>query len=297
MPTAPPLPSNSPHPGVAWRSGLDQKAQTGALKPGFEPNRGMSQSGPIQGRNRPKPLATRALHHRNPKPKTMGVTYYGYRFYDPNTGRWPSRDPIGELGHETAKAHLGDNFFDEDLYDEEGSDSDNGYAFVLNSPTYGIDVNGEWAWLRPLARPVVAGAVGLVARIAARRAANKAARLAAQQAAHLARRRARQILECEGIHKAYDIAKDQAAGCKPCLTCPEYVKLLTARAAEVGGRALYLKKRCDYKLPGSINSAIRSTGKEANHRIELANKVKAFGNCAAHAIKENCANLPQLPPI
>ncbi len=98
MPTVPPLPSNSLHPGVAWRSGLDQKAQTGALKPGFEPNRGMSQSGPIQGRNRPKPLATRALHHRNPKPKTMGVTYYGYRYYDAVTGRWPSRDPIGEEG-------------------------------------------------------------------------------------------------------------------------------------------------------------------------------------------------------
>ena len=26
------------------------------------------------------------------------VMYYGYRFYDPETGRWPSRDPIGEMG-------------------------------------------------------------------------------------------------------------------------------------------------------------------------------------------------------
>lgn len=25
-------------------------------------------------------------------------SYYGYRYYDPVTGRWPSRDPIGELG-------------------------------------------------------------------------------------------------------------------------------------------------------------------------------------------------------
>ena len=109
MPTAPPLPSNSPHPGVAWRSGLDQKAQTGALKPGFEPNRGMSQSGPIQGRNRPKPLATKSLHHRNPKPKTMGVTYYGYRYYDPQTGRWPSRDPIGEKGRINLYGFVGNN--------------------------------------------------------------------------------------------------------------------------------------------------------------------------------------------
>jgi hypothetical protein len=26
------------------------------------------------------------------------VDYYGYRYYDPETGRWPSRDPIGERG-------------------------------------------------------------------------------------------------------------------------------------------------------------------------------------------------------
>jgi uncharacterized protein RhaS with RHS repeats len=29
---------------------------------------------------------------------TTGLYYYGYRFYDPETGRWPSRDPIGERG-------------------------------------------------------------------------------------------------------------------------------------------------------------------------------------------------------
>ncbi|MEP2775030.1 MAG: tyrosine-type recombinase/integrase [Luteolibacter sp.] len=31
-------------------------------------------------------------------PSTPRVVYYGYRFYDPATGRWPSRDPIGERG-------------------------------------------------------------------------------------------------------------------------------------------------------------------------------------------------------
>jgi len=98
MPTAPPLPSNSPHPGVAWRSGLDQKAQSGALKLGFEPNLGALRLRPAKSGYSGKPLATKVLHHRNPKPKTMGVTYYGYRYYDPATGRWPSRDPIGERG-------------------------------------------------------------------------------------------------------------------------------------------------------------------------------------------------------
>jgi len=29
---------------------------------------------------------------------SAGVAYYGYRYYDPVTGRWPSRDPIEERG-------------------------------------------------------------------------------------------------------------------------------------------------------------------------------------------------------
>lgn len=37
---------------------------------------------------------------RSPKTKAFEgvVMYYGYRFYDPETGRWPSRDPIQEGG-------------------------------------------------------------------------------------------------------------------------------------------------------------------------------------------------------
>ncbi len=33
-----------------------------------------------------------------PVEEGSGLCYYGYRYYDPVTGRWPSRDPIGELG-------------------------------------------------------------------------------------------------------------------------------------------------------------------------------------------------------
>ncbi len=43
------------------------------------------------------------------------MTYYGYRYYDPLTGRWPSRDPIEEKG--------GVNL----------------YGFVSNSPTGRFD--------------------------------------------------------------------------------------------------------------------------------------------------------------
>jgi RHS repeat-associated protein len=33
-----------------------------------------------------------------PRDQETGLYYYGYRYYDPMTGRWPSRDPIEEQG-------------------------------------------------------------------------------------------------------------------------------------------------------------------------------------------------------
>ena len=40
------------------------------------------------------------VHRFSSKPldRATGLYYYGYRYYDPVTGRWPSRDPIGEEG-------------------------------------------------------------------------------------------------------------------------------------------------------------------------------------------------------
>ena len=52
----------------------------------------------------PKPLnprntiATNRLRRKSPHAKPVHVADYGYRYYDPLTGRWPSRDPIGERG-------------------------------------------------------------------------------------------------------------------------------------------------------------------------------------------------------
>ncbi len=44
--------------------------------------------------------AARNLHRFSTKPEVAGtgLLYYGYRWYDPVTGRWPSRDPIEESG-------------------------------------------------------------------------------------------------------------------------------------------------------------------------------------------------------
>ena len=53
-----------------------------------------------------------------PQDFETGLYYYGYRYYDPVTGRWPSRDPIGERG------------------------GINTYSFVGNIPVNLIDVLG-----------------------------------------------------------------------------------------------------------------------------------------------------------
>jgi uncharacterized protein RhaS with RHS repeats len=39
----------------------------------------------------------------------VGTPYYGYRWYDPLTGRWPSRDPIGEEGGLNLYGFVGNN--------------------------------------------------------------------------------------------------------------------------------------------------------------------------------------------
>jgi integrase/recombinase XerD len=43
-------------------------------------------------------LTNNESRKESPSLKTKGVTDYTYRYYDPLTGRWPSRDPIGERG-------------------------------------------------------------------------------------------------------------------------------------------------------------------------------------------------------
>ena len=57
---------------------------------------------------RSRPTRARKILRKSHKPRQVarpaatksasGVRYYGYRYYQPSTGRWPSRDPIEEQG-------------------------------------------------------------------------------------------------------------------------------------------------------------------------------------------------------
>ena len=69
---------------------------------------------------------------------TCGLYSYGYRFYDPNSQRWLSRDLIGELG--------GLNL----------------YGYVGNNPIMFYDSYGLWSWAG-----VGAGVGGFVGGVAA----------------------------------------------------------------------------------------------------------------------------------
>ena len=42
----------------------------------------------------PPTRRTRYSRSRTPNPTQRHLTYYGFRYYDPETGRWPNRDPI-----------------------------------------------------------------------------------------------------------------------------------------------------------------------------------------------------------
>ena len=46
--------------------------------------------------NHRQPSKTRQGNRPTPTKTASGVFYYGYRYYDPVTGRWPSRDPLEE---------------------------------------------------------------------------------------------------------------------------------------------------------------------------------------------------------
>lgn len=52
-----------------------------------------------------------ARSHASTKPSgtESGLLYYGYRFYNPVTGRWLSRDPIGERGGANLYGFVGNN--------------------------------------------------------------------------------------------------------------------------------------------------------------------------------------------
>jgi RHS repeat-associated protein len=64
-----------------------------------------------------------------------GFLYYGYRYYNPSTGRWLNRDPLGEAGFELLRQRQPNLL----------GDGPNLYAFVHNNAVDYFDIDGSVA--------------------------------------------------------------------------------------------------------------------------------------------------------
>ncbi len=102
---APPVMTASAPPPVAPAPQAEEQPETRRdTPPDDDPpagNAAIHPTVPPKGPDNGKPSNPHNLNdlEREEAPaETMGVTYYGYRWYDPLTGRWPSRDPIKEEG-------------------------------------------------------------------------------------------------------------------------------------------------------------------------------------------------------
>ena len=83
-----------------------------------------------------------------------GLYYYGFRYYDPVTGRWPSRDPIGEYGFYRGLFGEGPLDPESEKQLEEWYYSGNLYSFIDNAPVGYIDYLGlakakPWQPIKP----------------------------------------------------------------------------------------------------------------------------------------------------
>ncbi len=96
----------------------------GSAGVGNQKSRGEVFSG-VRRRNlpssRPKRPEMQAFRGVAPATSTPGMRYYGYRYYNPEMGRWVNRDPIEEQGGIAV------------------------YSFVFNSPVLLIDMLGHFA--------------------------------------------------------------------------------------------------------------------------------------------------------
>ena len=86
--------------GLRREAGRIQSMEPGPddSDPGFGPFPAPNRPRQPKPQNPRKSLASNRLRRKTANAKSIRVADYGYRYMDPLTGRWPSRDPIEELG-------------------------------------------------------------------------------------------------------------------------------------------------------------------------------------------------------
>jgi RHS repeat-associated protein len=145
-----------------------QPLQTSLLAPCYDGNGNIlaycdATTAQVQGRYEYDPFGKLLLREEHPRiagrlshlfstkyfDAETGLSYYGFRYYSPELGRWINRDPIFEIGSRVHSANL--NFLlDNPKYDF------NNYLFCLNNSTGSYDYLG----MTPATGAVVGVAIG-----------------------------------------------------------------------------------------------------------------------------------------
>ena len=213
----------------------------------------------------------------------LGLVYYNYRYYNPTDGRWIRRDSLGEM--------TGLNL----------------YEFVHNNPCIHIDYTGlfiDTIWdvgnMIWDAGKITAGAITGNSALMAEGAidlafdtaaalvpglpagASKAARVEQKAAEKDLKKKVKRIAECEAIYSVYKSLK--CVKCKKYSTCAEIGEQIVCWTAFSAGRKLYLDKKCDYYLEGSMREDSRK--KEGTHKLEYAKAAKNLTKCTSFL--KNC---------
>lgn len=188
--------------------------------------------------------------------------------YESASGRpiWPNRDPLGEPGFDSLHGLVSEGVFEFDFNqfnipsaDDSPLIEGNPYLGMRNSQGSYIDPDGRFA--APVIREIIK-------------------MLALAEAKRIARREA----ECAAIHATYKSFELQARKCTPGMSADEAAKNCALWSAVVAGRTLYLTKKCDYYLLGSIAKGSKKA--EAGHKIALAQISQVMLRCCSYALPE-----------
>jgi RHS repeat-associated protein len=217
------------------------------------------------------------------------VTVYGYRYYDPLTGRWPSRDPIEEEGGINLYGFVGNdgvNRLDYLGLTEEALALGVGAGALAGSGGGTTTLLAAAPYLIPAAG--VAGIVVLIPHTIneVAEAINASRRLREAEAASLRLQRRLEnirqlrIQRCRALHNRYHAAEAGCRRCtKKCVKCFAVIRNLACWSNAIKGRQDYLNARCDYILDGSRRAG--SAAQEQMHIRELNDRIGYIRECAA----------------
>jgi len=208
-------------------------------------------------------------------------------YYCPSTGRWLSRDPIGEQGFQVLQVAQMPNPIQQQAVRWVDRDSAtmqqtaNPYAFLRNEPVRSTDLLGLVGSVPvSLMEAMASGDVAQVEAILAGLSEDDAGYA-------LAKSWLQKVAECEAIHAAYDVLK--CPSCNACTTRAQVLKNAACLSAEAAGRKKYLDLKCDYCLALSISRG--SATAEKGHQMQYAQILAQLAKCAI-----KFSSLPEAPP-